>query len=49
MLGITLHDGIIISISSNHTRFGALHIIYLLIYFFVFIDYAVPYKLDKLW
>jgi len=49
MLGITLHDGIIISISSNHTRFGELHIIYLIIYLFVFIDNAVPYKLNKVW
>ena len=43
MLGITLQD--IFIIRSNHTRSEALHIIYLMIYLFVFIDYAVPSKL----
>jgi len=42
MLGVTPQDGIIFSISSNHTRSEVLQIIYLMIYLFVFIDYAVP-------
>ena len=42
MLGITIHDGTIFSIASNQTQSEALQIMYLMIYLFVFIDYAVP-------